>query len=282
MTVITRPLAACASLSSSTFAPQTAKKTTISERGRPSSRSRAACCRGSDRRRAGRRARAGGTSRASSPSRRSRSAKITNETYVIAMKSGNLFFDCCEPSVGNQLTPQMKSAERMMPSTVPSDDELRDAFHRRSSRTRCTPRILYPRAPAVQRRRRRRTLCASLRYPGWARPRPAALAPIRTKFALPCAFAAHHAVHSSDRAGGPLCRAGGRASRVCDTRGRPRRSAARGRLGRRHSRGLGGRPAQGRARSAASSRPCAARPRSRAPRSPRRRRPTRSSRRASR
>ena len=37
-----------------------------------------------------------------------------------------------------------------------------------------------------------------------------------------------HAVHSSDRAGGPLCRARSRASRVCDTRGRPlRRRSAR-------------------------------------------------------
>ena len=32
--------------------------------------------------------------------------KITNEMYVIAMKSGNWFFDCCEPSTGNQLTPR--------------------------------------------------------------------------------------------------------------------------------------------------------------------------------
>ena len=60
-------------------------------------------------------------------------------------------------------------------------------------------------------------------------------------------FCGHHAVHSSDRTGGSLRRARGRESRVCDTCGRPRRSAASGRLGRRHSRGLGGRPAQGRA-----------------------------------
>ena len=32
---------------------------------------------------------------------------------MIAMKSGKLFFDCCEPSVGNQSTIQMKIAERI-------------------------------------------------------------------------------------------------------------------------------------------------------------------------
>ena len=73
----------------------------------------------------------------------------------------------------------------------PQTDELGDAFHRRSSRTRCTPRILYPRAPAVQ-------AAAAVGSENLVRfatvlpmdpSTPGRFAPIRTKFALPCAFA---------------------------------------------------------------------------------------------
>ena len=40
-------------------------------------------------------------------------------------------------------------AERRVRDEVAREHELRDAPHRRSSRTRCTSRILYPRAPTV-------------------------------------------------------------------------------------------------------------------------------------
>ena len=68
----------------------------------------------------------------------------------------------------------------------------------------------------------------------------ARLAPIRTRFALPCAFAALITfVHSSDCSGRARGRAARRASGLCDTRGRPRGGPRGGRRGRRHSRGAG-------------------------------------------
>ena len=101
------------------------------------------------------------------------------------MKSGKLFFDCCDPSVGNHGT-AMNRAERMTPSTVPSDDELHDALHRRSFRTRGTPRILQPRTPV----RGTESFVRFATVPPMAMSPSAGLAPIRTKLALPCAFAA--------------------------------------------------------------------------------------------
>ena len=107
------------------------------------------------------------------------------------MKSGKLFFDCCEPSVGNQSTIQMKIAERMRPSTVPRATNCAMRFigalpgpaARRGSYTH--ERLAVQASPAVG----RENLVRFATVPPM-RPSPTtALASIRTKFALPCAFA---------------------------------------------------------------------------------------------
>ena len=110
-----------------------------------------------------------------------------------------------------------------MPSTVPRATNCGDAFHRRSSRTRCTPRILYPRAPGTGRVRRSVGEPCALRYgtpDGPSATGRACADPHEIRAAM--RVCGHHALHSSDRSGGSLCRARRRESRVCDTRGRPR------------------------------------------------------------
>ena len=164
------------------------------------------------------------------------------------MKSGKSCFACVEPSVGNQSTAQMKSAERAAPSTVPAT-------------TNCTMRFIGA-VPGHAARRgsynpgrppcrlSRRALVRFATVPPMAMSASARLAPIRTKFALPCAFAALITlVHSSDCGGGSRVPSPPVARAVFVTPAGNRADGARGgRRGRGHSGGLGRRPAQGRAR----------------------------------
>ena len=84
--------------------------------------------------------------------------------------------------------------------------------------------------------------------PRMATPASARLAPIRTRFALPCAFAALITLCTlAPACGGALSRAAGRAGGLCNTGGRPRSGPPGGRFGRRNPRALGRRAAQGRA-----------------------------------
>ena len=112
---------------------------------------------------------------------------ITNETYVIAMNSGKLFVAWAEPSVREPRHRDERGGEDDAQHR-PDGDELPDAFHRRSSRTNGTTRILHLRAPAV--RARTENLVRFATVPRMAMPPLARLATIRTKLALPCAFAA--------------------------------------------------------------------------------------------
>ena len=210
-------------------------------------------------------------------------AKITNETYVIAMKSGYSFFDCVRALGREPVDAPDEDRREDGAQHRPDGDELHDAFHRR-----CFPDPLHAAdpiptsAPGV--RRSRRALCASLRYAGWATSAATACTDSHEIRAPMRVCGPRHAVHSSECGRGPLCRSAPTVARagVCDTRGRPRGGAARGRLGRWHSRGLGGRPAQGRAQDGGARRRAPLACGRAAPRSPRPRRPTRSSRRASR
>ncbi len=126
----------------------------------------------------------------------------------------------------------------------PEDDELNDAFHRRSFRTRDTPWTLQPSEPVGD-----ESFVRFATVPAMGAFSSAVLAPIRTKFALACAFAALITPCTlATAAGARSAGASGRPGGVCDTVRRPRRSAARGRRGGRRERGLGGRKAQGGAR----------------------------------